>query len=168
MEVINKRRSVRSYLSTPIESEKLEKILRAAMQAPSAKNQQPCRFLVIQKEETLRALVNVSPNAKMLLEAPCAIVVLIDKTVLTAPLMAPQDGSAATMNILLEATDLGLGTCWCGIYPNPERMKNLTELLAIPNDYQVFSLIALGYPKENDALKYIDRFDQNKIFYEKI
>jgi len=167
MDIINKRRSVRSYLSTPVKSEDLEMILRAAMQAPSAKNQQPWRFLVVQNTETLKKLAEVSTNAKMLLEAPCAIIVIIDKTNLKTEMMAFQDASAATMNILLEATSLGLGTCWCGIYPNQERMDNLKSILKVNESYDVFSLIALGYPKDKDALYFIDRYNLNRIHYEK-
>lgn len=168
MDIINRRRSVRSYLPDPVEQEKLDLILRAALQAPSAKNQQPVRLLVIQNRERMNQLLTVSPHVKMLAEAPCAIVVLIVKDNLTAPLMVAEDASAATMNILLEATALGLGSCWCGIYPNQERMQNLRNALEIPDQYEVFSLIPLGYPKDPNALHFIDRYDSNKIFYEKI
>lgn len=167
MEIINKRRSIRSYSNQKVESEKIELIIRAAMQAPSARNQQPWHFVVIQNREVLDQIVNALPNASMFKEAPCGIVVVTDKEHLTAPLMAPQDASSATLNILLKATDLGLGTCWCGIYPNRERMSNLTEILQIPKEYEVFSLIAVGYPNDPNELRFIDRFDANRIHYEK-
>ena len=167
MEIINKRRSIRSYATKPIEPEKIDLILRSAMQAPSARNQQPWHFLVIQSRETLDKMVSVSQNAKMLQEAPCAIVVAYEKEHLTAPLMAPQDASAATMNILLKATELGLGTCWCGIYPHRERMNALTEVIQAPNKYELFSLIAIGYPKDDNEIRFVDRYDENKIHYEK-
>ena len=117
MEIINIRRSVRSYLDKPVEKEKVELLLRAAMQAPSARNQQPWHFVVVDDPETLRAIATVSRNMQMLNEAPLAILVLIDKENLTAPLMAPQDAAAATQNILLKAVDLGLGTCGAVFIP---------------------------------------------------
>jgi nitroreductase len=93
MEIINIRRSVRSYSNKPVEKEKVELLLRAAMQAPSARNQQPWHFIVVDDEETLQALATVSRNVQMLKEAPLAIIVLIDSESLTAPLMAPQDAN---------------------------------------------------------------------------
>lgn len=167
MDIINKRRSVRSFLPNPIEEEKIELLLRAAMQAPSARNQQACKYLVVKKRNILDKISDLLPNAKMVREAPLVIVVLIDQSVATTPHMMPQDASSATTNILLEATSLEIGSCWCGIYPNNERMENLSKCLDIPKDYQVFSLIALGYPKDKDALRFIDRFDRNKILSER-
>ena len=106
----------------------MELLLRAAMQAPSARNQQPWHFIVVDDEETLQALATVSRNVQMLKEAPLAIIVLIDSESLTAPLMAPQDASAATQNFLLKAVDLDKGTCWCGVYPREERMESLAGI----------------------------------------
>lgn len=167
MDIINKRRSVRSFLPDSIAEDKIELLLRAAMQAPSARNQQACKYLVVKERVNLDKIGKLLPNAKMVREAPLAIVVLIDQSLATTPHMMPQDASSATTNILLEATYLGIGSCWCGIYPNTERMENLSRCLDIPKEYQVFSLIALGYPKEKDALRFIDRFDKNKILNER-
>jgi len=167
MDIINRRRSVRHFTNKTIEREKIELLLRAAMQAPSARNQQPWHFVVVQERETLQAIATVSRNMKMLNEAPCAIIVLIDKDNLTAPLMAPQDAAAATQNILLKAVALNLGTCWCGIYPREDRMEALEKLLNIPDRFYIFSLIAVGYPSDNDANHYIDRFDSARIHNEK-
>ncbi|MGB4537197.1 MAG: nitroreductase family protein [Bacilli bacterium] len=167
MEIINIRRSVRSYSNKPVEKEKVELLLRAAMQAPSARNQQPWHFIVVDDEETLQALATVSRNLQMLKEAPLAIIVLIDSESLTAPLMAPQDASAATQNILLKAVDLDLGTCWCGVYPREERMESLASILNVPDRFQVFSLIAVGYPKDKAANRFVDRFDPARVHYNK-
>ncbi|MDD4077202.1 MAG: nitroreductase family protein [Bacilli bacterium] len=167
MDIINRRRSVRSFLDKPIEKEKIELLMRAAMQAPSARNQQPWHFVIIQERETLQAIATISRNVQMLNEASLVIIVLIDKDNLTAPLMAPQDVAAATQNILLKAVDLDLGTCWCGIYPREERMASVAKILNVPDRYQIFSLIAVGYPKEKNANRFVNRFDPTRIHYEK-
>ncbi|HHZ18763.1 MAG TPA: nitroreductase family protein [Acholeplasmataceae bacterium] len=167
MEIINIRRSVRSYLDKPVEKEKVELLLRAAMQAPSARNQQPWHFVVVDDPETLRAIATVSRNMQMLNEAPLAILVLIDKENLTAPLMAPQDAAAATQNILLKAVDLGLGTCWCGVHPRIERAEPLARILNVPDRYEIFSLIAVGYPKDQNANRFVNRFNPERIHYNK-
>jgi nitroreductase len=167
MDIIHYRRSVRSFTDQPIEPEKIEQLLRAAMQAPSAHNQQPWHFLVITEKEMLLKIRETSPYAKMFLEATAAIIVLMDKTNLKRSIMAPQDLSAATMNILLKATELGIGSCWCGVHPNPDRMNSLTEVIQAPESKEVFSLIALGYPKNDDAFRIVDRFDASKVSYEK-
>ncbi len=168
MEIINRRRSVRSYTDQPIEKEKMETLLRAAMQAPSACNQQPWHFLVIQDKETMRKIVEASPRSKMVSEAAAVIFVLLDNEHMTVPLMGPQDGSAATMNILLAATEMGIGSVWCGVYPNPDRMDTVMKVLNIPSRYKPFSMIPLGYPKDPDALHFTDRFDPAKVSFEKI
>ncbi|MGD9604850.1 MAG: nitroreductase family protein [Bacilli bacterium] len=167
MDIINFRRSVRSFIDRPLEQEQIEQLLRAGMQAPSAHNQQPWHFLVIQNKETLLKMCDISTSTKMFNEAVLAIVVLMDKTNLKRSIMAPQDLSAATQNILLKATELGIGSCWCGIYPIVERMDNLKAIINPPDYFEVFSLIALGYPKNENALCFIDRYNLQKITYEK-
>ncbi|HPN60679.1 MAG TPA: nitroreductase family protein [Bacilli bacterium] len=166
MDIINYRRSVRSFTDQVIEPEKIEQLLRAGMQAPSARNQQPWHFLVVQNREQLLKIYETSPYARMFTEATAAIIVLMDKTNLKNELMAPQDLSAATLNILLRATELGIGSCWCGVFPNSERMASLKVLIKAPDQYEVFSLIALGYPQDADAFRFVDRFDPTKISYE--
>lgn len=167
MDIINCRRSVRNFINRPVEPEKIELLLRAAMQAPSARNQQPWHFVVIEDKETLRAIATTSRYVDMINECACVIAVLIDKDNLKAPLMAPQDAAAATQNVLLRAVDLNLGACWCGMYPRPERMIPVMKILNIPDRYDVFSLIALGYPAAADSNRFIDRYDEKKIHFEK-
>jgi len=167
MDVINIRRSVRKYAAKPIEKDKIEQLVKAAMQAPSAKNQQPCSFVVVCNKETLQEMSKASSNIEMLKDAACSIIVLIDSSKLNMPLMAPQDAAAATQNILLKAVDLKLGSCWCGIYPREERMKLISKLLNIPKHFLVFSVISIGYPEDSKANYFIDRYDQNKVYYEK-
>lgn len=168
MDVINRRRSVRSFLAKPLSDHDLEQIIRAAMQAPSARNQQPCHFLIVKEREKLLRIADELSNTQMCREAYCVVVVLLEKAGLTAPLMVGQDGAAATMSMLLEATQLGIGSCWCGIYPRPERMMPVMRILEIPAGYDVFALIPLGYPADSGALYHLDRFRPERIHYEKI
>lgn len=163
MEVINKRRSVREFLSTPISKEVLEQLLRAAMQAPSAKNQQPWRFIVITKPADLEKIAEFSPSFKMLKTAPAAILLLIDHSNLTAPTMVIQDMAAATENILLEATAQGLGSCWLGVYGRTERMEAIRDFFQLSPSLEPFSVVALGYPIKKEAFNFVDRFDSNRV-----
>jgi nitroreductase len=103
----------------------------------------------------------------MLKEAQAAIFTFFEKDNLTAPLFVQQDLSVATMNILLEASELGIGNCWLGLYPNLERTSHVNKALGTPENLEVFSLISLGYPKDPDAFHYVDRFEPEKVYYEK-
>lgn len=166
MEIINKRRSVRKFNNKVVTEKELDLLVRAGLQAPTAVNQQANCFYVVRKKENLLKLATTHTNASMLNNASAAILVLIDKRKLKKETMKSQDAASATTLILLEATSLGIGSCWCGIYPNEERMKKASEVLNISDDYLVFSLIALGYPEDENALHFIDRYDESKIFFD--
>jgi nitroreductase len=167
MNIIFTRRSVRNYTDQAIPREKIDLILRAAMQAPSARNQRPWRFLVIQERKELDRLSELAPNLRTLKDAQVAIFTFFDKENLAAPLFVQQDLSVATMNILLQATELGIGSCWLGLYPNLERTNLVNKALNTPEHMEVFSLITLGYPKDADAFHFVDRYEPEKVFYEK-
>ena len=165
MEAIFTRRSIRKYQDKKIEKEKIEKLLKAAMQAPSAWNQQPWEFLVIEDEETLKKLAGASPYAKMVPQAAAAIILLCNlEYTKTSPDYWAQGMSAATENLLLEAVELGLGAVWLGVYPNEDRMEYITELFQLPEDILPFTVIPLGYPEEENM--FVDRFDEKRIHYE--
>ena len=166
MASINNRRSVRSYLPKKVTKSDIELLLKAAMQAPSAKNQQAWFFIVVTKRTTLKALAQTSPYAKMLNEAPLALVLLTDLTKLISPKMYPQDMAAATQNILLTATSLGLGSCWLGVYGHLDRMVATKKVLQTADHLEPFSIVALGYPTNANALYYINRYDEKKVLWE--
>ena len=113
-----KRRSIRKYLDKEVSDEIIEELLHAAMSGPSACNRRPWIFYVIKDQDKLSELRKASRFSNM--NAPLAIVVVGDLS-RSLPLQLKdfwiQDCSAATENILLRATDLGLGSLWCGIYP---------------------------------------------------
>ncbi|MCK8058475.1 MULTISPECIES: nitroreductase family protein [unclassified Fusibacter] len=165
MKTINERRSVRKYLDKPVEQEKVEALLRAAMQAPSAGNQQPWEFIAIQNSQKLNALAKMSPYSRPIAESALAIVVVAAESRMKFPEYWQQDLAAATQNLLLEATDLGLGAVWLGVAPLEERMRFISELLELTEDSKVFSVVAIGYPVMADSNRFVDRFDPSRIKY---
>lgn len=165
MNSIFHRTSVRKYVEDkPVEAEKVEKLLRAAMAAPSAKNQQPWEFYVVTNKEMLEKLSTVSPFALCVAKAPLAIVPCMRKAV-AAPASTIMDVAAATENILLEADALGLGACWLGVAPGEDRMLRAREFLNIPASLDAFAVIAIGYPAREK--EQVDRFDAARIHFVK-
>lgn len=168
MEVINNRRSVRDYLDKEVEQEKIEKILRSAMQAPSACNQQGTRYLVVKDKEKLRLISNKFQTMRFTDKASFIIVFLIEKDGLIVSNMAPVDAAAAVENAMLEATNLSIGSCWCGVWGRENRENEVREAFNIPLHLTPFAIVTFGYPKDNNALRFIDRYDGAKVYYEEI
>ncbi len=164
-EAIKNRRSIRKYKKEEISNEIINELLIAAMMAPSARNTQSWQFIVIKKREILDNLADIHPYAKMLKEAPLAILVCGDKSVEESEPYLCQNCSAATQNILLAAHALGVGSVWLGVYPRSERIEPIKHLLSIPETILPISLIALGYADEFKVNP--DRFDNKKVHYEK-
>lgn len=164
-EAILTRRSIRKFKSHPIPDELIEKILRAGMQAPSARNKQPWHFVLVKNREMLDKISEVHPYAYMLKEAPLGILICGDSEIETTIEYIVQDCSAATQNMLLAAHDLGLGAVWLGIFPREQRVKAMRELLEIPEKIIPVSMIAVGYPDEKKS--YEDRFKPERVHYEK-
>jgi nitroreductase len=146
MNEIFKRTSIRQFTDQPVESEKVEQLLKAAMQAPSGGNQQPWEFVVVDDVRLKEALCEASPYTGPLKRAPLGIVALARTEGLRFPHDLPCDMSAATQNILLEAVSLGLGACWMGVYPIQERMDVIARALKLPGTVVPFSMVAVGYP----------------------
>ncbi len=165
MNTIFTRRSVRSFLKKTVEAEKIEKILRAAMQAPTAANGQPWQFIVVTGDENLEKLSEFNPHAKSLIGASHGIIVLGDKNKMKVPDMWQQDLGAATQNLMLEAAEQGLGSCWFGTAPVAERMDFIRELYNLSSDLMPYAVISIGYPKEADANKFVDRYDESAVRY---
>lgn len=166
--MIFKRASVRKYTEQPVTKEQIEMLMKAAMAAPSTKNVQPWDFIIIQERETLLKINEVHSYSSMLKEAPLAIVVCGNKAKINIEGIEEfwsQDCAAATENILLEATELGLGSVWLGAYPKNEIMSALSELLILPDYIVPFSIIAIGHPREEVKPK--DKFNPQRIHYEK-
>jgi nitroreductase len=163
MKEIFERVSVRRFTAQPVEAEKVARLLEAAMQAPSAGNQQPWEFVVVDDRALLDALSEASPYAGPLKRAPLGIVVLERRHDLRFAEDTPSDLSAATENILLEAVHLGLGACWLGTAPIASRMAHVSKTLGLPESVQPYAMIALGYPGETRPAT--PRFDEARIHY---
>jgi len=151
LEAIHTRRSIRKYRDEPVPDELIDKVLAAAMSAPSARNQQPWQFLVVRDKSLLGQIPRICPNAAMIARAPLAILICADLDLETSPGYWVVDCAAATQNLLLAAHALGLGAVWCGVYPRQDRMTGLHQLFALPTRVVAHSLAAIGYPAEQPA-----------------
>ncbi|MCF8219820.1 MAG: nitroreductase family protein [Bacteroidales bacterium] len=164
-DLILSRRSIRNFTEKPVEPEKINKMLEAAMYAPSARNYQPWHFVVIQKRLHLDRLSDIHPYAGMLETATAAILVCADKNLESNDSYNAQNAAAATQNILLSAHEDGIGSCWLGVYPREERMKNIADYIKLPEHVLPVTLIALGYPAEEKEQP--ERFLPDRIHYER-
>ena len=163
MNEIFHRVSIRKYEERPVEQEKIMKILRAGMQAPSAGNQQPWEFYVVTRKETIQALAKTHIYAGCAAGAPVLIVPVYRKAGLPLPEYAQIDMAIAQENIWLETDALGLGGVWLGIAPVRERMDAVAKILGLPDNVEAFSIFALGYPAEQKAQG--ERFDESRIHF---
>jgi nitroreductase len=161
IKAIKTRRSIRRFAERMVEEKKIETLLRAAMQAPSSRNSQPWHFIVITERKTLSAVPEFHTHAKMLHEAPLAIMVCGDLRIEQSIEYINTDCSAATENLLLAAHDLGLGAVWLGIYPREQRVEEIRRLLDIPRHVIPISLVALGYAAEDKEPE--DRFRSERV-----
>jgi nitroreductase len=163
LETILTRRSIRKYIQKPVPDGLLDKLLEAAMYAPTANNSQSWEFVVINDRGMLDTISMVHPYAKMLKYAPMAILVCGNKDIESNEAYLCQNCSAATQNIMLAAHALGLGSVWLGVYPRAERIDPIRELLKLPAHILPISLISIGWPDE--VRQAPDRFDRKKIHY---
>jgi nitroreductase len=145
MEAILTRRSVRKYTYKPISNEIIKDLIKAGICAPSAGDQQPWHFIIIDDKRLLNKIPDFHPHSKMLNDAQIAIVVCGDMNLESHKGFWTQDCSAATENILIAARAKGLGSCWLGVYPREGRICGLRKMLKIPENVIPFSLISLGY-----------------------
>ncbi|MFT8316375.1 MAG: nitroreductase family protein [Clostridium sp.] len=164
MDSILSRRSIRSYNKRTVENDKIEKLLRAAMQAPSAANQQPWEFIVVDDKDILKKLSGTSPYSGIVANSAVTFVFLSRKDGLMFPDFSLQDMSAAAENILLKAVDLELGAVWVGVAPVEERMNYIRNMFNLPENIEPFALIPVGYP-DGQRNEFVDRFDQTRVHY---
>jgi nitroreductase len=145
IDAIKTRKSVRAFLNKPVEDEKLNAILEAGRLAPSARNLQEWRFVVVRDLETRKRLAEAAEGQKFIGEAPITIVACAETdghVMKCGQLSYPIDVAIALDHMTLAAVELGLGTCWIGLF-DELRVK---ELLGIPDDIRVVELMPLGYP----------------------
>lgn len=147
------RRSVRRYAQRAIPPETVQGLLEAAMAAPSACCKDPWEFIVVSEQATRDAIAAALPNGKMLPQAPVGIVVCGDLQRAHGGELSYllQDCAAAIENLLLAAQACGLGACWLGVHPRPERIAHIRALFSLPEHIVPVSVIALGWPAETPA-----------------
>ncbi len=159
------RHSIRKYTDQPVSEETVKTLLRAAMAAPSARNEQSWEFIVIRDKNILKQFPDFSPFAAHVPGAQAAIVVLGNKKLEAVPGLWVPDCSNATMNILLAAHSMGLGAVWTTLYPYEERMAGARKLLNLPDHIVPLTVVPIGYPAEKKPET--DRFNPAKIHMER-
>jgi len=167
IENIMTRTSIRKYKDQPVEQEKIDIMLKAAMAAPTALNLQPWHFIVIDDKNTLKLLSGQQPNNAPLMIAVCGDT---NKTTMPdgkgkLPDFWVQDVSAATENLLLAAHAQGLGAVWTSVYPVMERVAEVANVLNCPENIIPLAVVRIGYPDESPKPK--DKFKQENISYNK-
>jgi len=166
MKEIFNRRSIRKFKEQAVEPEKIDRLLRAAMQAPSAGNQQPWEFIVVKEKETLESLSQVSPYAKPVANSAVTFVLLANGDALKIPTAWEEDMGAAAQNLLLEAVHLELGGVWFGVATSDAVVENVRKLFNFPAGIKPFALISVGYP-DGQKNEFTDRYKPEKVHYEK-
>jgi len=161
MEAILGRRSIRHYRPEPVDPAQMEQVLRAAMCAPSANNEQPWQFIVVTERAILDRIPMIHPYSAMLHEAPAAILICGDITLEKSPGYWVVDCAAATQNLLVAAHALGLGTVWLGVYPRAERMRDMSALFGLPEHVKPLALVAIGHPAEAKPAN--NRYDPSRV-----
>lgn len=165
-DLVCRRRSIRKYQDRPVEEEKLEKILKVALMAPSSKRCQPWHFLVVSEKDKLQKMsVCREMGCAFLDNAPMAIIILADESLSDVWV---EDASIAASYIQLAAEDLGLGSCWVQVR-NRLKSEDLTtenylkEMINAPENMRVECIIAVGYKLEEKS-----PFDESKLKWEKV
>ena len=161
------RRSIRRFTDQPVDVEQIDMLLKAAMAAPSANNSKPWHFIVVTDGAIRDALAEAHPYARMATQSPVCIVPCGESRLSRAGRSGfwVQDLSAATENILLAATGLGLGAVWCGVYPSEERLADLRRILGIPEGVVPFALIPVGHPAEQKEPR--TQYDGDRVHRER-
>ncbi len=170
LDLLQKRRSIRVYQQKPVDAEKLQKVMQAALLSPSSRGRMPWEFVVVQNKQTLQALGGCRhPQQSFLPNAPAAVVVLGDASVTDVWV---EDCSIAMTMMQLEAERLGLGSCWIQIRNRMAQGEQQTsnefvkELLHIPAQYDVLAILALGYPDEEKPGRTLETLPYAKVHQE--
>lgn len=164
-EALLKRRSCRKFTEQKVSKEIVHELMEAAMAGPSAKNKRPWKFYVVTDEEKLEKLRFAGSAFNF--NSPMHIVVCgdVSKTIVVdkAYDFWIQDCSSAVENILLTATSLGLGTCWCGVYPVEVRVERVKNILGLEENLIPLCLIHVGYP--DCELEPRTQYDEENVIY---
>ena len=176
MKEIEDRRSIRKYKQTAIADENIEQILESGRLAPSGDNTQPWKFVIVKNEKTKELIAEASHKQKWMINAPVFIVCIADiraqvnsseeifvdeETGMFELKQVIRDTSIAVEHMILEATRLGIGTCWIGWYKQSE----IRKVLGVPSDKFVLGIITLGYADENPKQR-SRKIIEEIVFYE--
>jgi len=144
LELLKSRKSVRAYQDKTLNKDDIEKIVDCARFAATARNVQPWEFVAVIESKTLESLAALADNGRFLSQAKACIAVFCGDTKYYL-----EDGCAATQNLLLAASMLGIGSCWVAGDKKPY-VPQVSALLGVPEQYKLVSLVALGYPRKED------------------
>jgi nitroreductase len=161
MNAIYNRRSIRRYTKDEVTNSQVTVLLKAAMSAPSARNQRPWHFIIVRDKTTLQQLSRTHRYSDMVKDAPVAIVVCGDIHLQSYKDYWALDCSAAAENILIAAEDIHLGTVWVAVYPREERIDHVRAALSLPLNVLPLCIIPVGHPAEKPEP--VDRFDESRI-----
>lgn len=156
IKLLKSRRSIRKYTSQIIPDEVIFDIIDCARLAPSARNEQPWLFVIIKNQELKNQIAEITDHGKFLKEAYCGIAVFCKNTKYYL-----EDGCAATENILLATWYYGIGSCWIAGDKKPYA-EEVGRILNLPQSYKLVSLVALGYP-DNDELKKVQNIKKKSL-----
>jgi len=162
LSAIKKRRSIRRYTDQPVTDEQIRQLLEAAMAAPSADNIQPWEFVVVRDPALKGELARTHPWSDMAADAAVVFVVCANER---ASHHWVEDASAATENLLLAATALGLGAVWVAVYPDASREAYVRRVLGIPEEMRVLCLVPVGHPAEAKPPR--TKYKESKVHYER-
>ena len=165
LDILYQRRSIRAFQPAPVPRDLLTELLRAAMAAPSAVNRQPWEFVVVTAPERLRLLQDVLPYGKY--PAPAAILVCgrpdLAQTDSNGSFWV-QDCSAASENLLIAAAGLALGAVWTAVYPNPDLIRQVNHVLAIPSFVIPLNVILVGWPAEEQPAR--SQYNEERVHWD--
>jgi nitroreductase len=169
-DILQKRRSIRKFRDSEIETSKIESLKKALLLCPSSRSLKPLEFIFVTNKSTLKDLAQAKPHGSLFVKnAPLAIVVLADPVICDVWI---EDASIASIVVQLEAESIGLSSCWIQIR---ERMYDAStssgeyvrKVLDIPESYTVLSIIGVGYADEPKPPTVLDSLDYSKIHEEK-
>ena len=168
-EVIEKRRSIRKFADRPVEKEKIERILDAALRAPSARNSRSSEFIIISDRKLLSRLSTAKPSgAGFITDAPLAVVVLADPE---KSHLSIDNAAISAAYVQLAARALGLGSCWSHMRGNAYSEQQSTHeylaaLLQIPKHLEALCIIAIGYPDEEKGPYHRDELPAGVVHWD--
>ena len=167
MDVMLKRRSTRKFSDEPVTKDEMDKILHAALLAPTSMNRKPCNFMVVERRETLDELSKSKDHgADLIRGANKAVVVIADAMIADTWI---EDSSIALTHMHLMATELGLGSCWVQIHLRSKNCRDSEEIvrdiLKIDDHYRIVGIMALGHSDEIPKAHTLDDIDRNKVHF---